>query len=388
MTMAVSVMRRRRRPRRSAPIGIWQPPPSRVTTARSAASAAAARGVVDGARPAPRVALVVAADLDGDDALARRRHAGLDGQRAPRCGRACSSRRRPAAASTRRRTRPRPACAAACRGCRESAGTCASGKQPRQLRDAPDAARADARRAPEHAARPRRTATRSRRAAGSTTRVARIFARQHRADLAGRRAAPPACPCCCARRDRSSPASSASSISFTNSRLPPISDERRLGQPVARRLDDDDLAVDAGVLLQQRGDGVAPETARAGCRGSRASAWPSSRACVVGAPASASSPASAALGAVSSREPEQPVDRFGVGHLRFLVGQRLELLGRLEQQLLDDQPRHLVDARARLRRQRRPACRRAAAARPGGSRRTAGAARRPSERRRATAARR
>src|SRR5437763_10281114 len=51
-------------------------------------------------------------------------------------------------------------------------------------------------------------------------------------------------------------------------------------------------------------------------------------------------------------QPEQPVDRFGVGSLRFLVGKRLQLFGGLEEQLLDDQPRDLVDARARFGRQR------------------------------------
>ena len=35
--------------------------------------------------------------------------------------------------------------------------------------------------------------------------------------------------------------------------------QRRLGEPVARRLDDDDLRAHAGLLTQQRGDGVGLE---------------------------------------------------------------------------------------------------------------------------------
>jgi hypothetical protein len=48
---------------------------------------------------------------------------------------------------------------------------------------------------------------------------------------------------------------------------------------------------------------------------------------------------------------EQTVDGLSVGDLRFFVGQRLQLLGGFEEQLLDDQARHFVDARSRVRRQ-------------------------------------
>ena len=80
------------------------------------------------------------------------------------------------------------------------------------------------------------------RPAGSTT-ASRGSSRGSTArDGEARRAAPPACPCCCGRRGRPRGCSSASSISFTNSRLPPTSDSGALRQPVAGRLDDDDLA--------------------------------------------------------------------------------------------------------------------------------------------------
>src|SRR5437763_7638759 len=50
---------------------------------------------------------------------------------------------------------------------------------------------------------------------------------------------------------------------------------------------------------------------------------------------------------------EQARERFGVGGDRVRVVERLELLGRGQQQLLDDQVRDLVDPRTRFGRQRR-----------------------------------
>ena len=51
---------------------------------------------------------------------------------------------------------------------------------------------------------------------------------------------------------------------------------------------------------------------------------------------------------------EETVDGFRVGGLRLFVWKRLELLGRLEEQLLDNEAGDLVDARARVRRATRP----------------------------------
>ena len=58
----------------SAPIGVWQPPPSASTTARSASSAAAASASLIRATNS-RTFGVVLPDLNRDDALSRRRHA-------------------------------------------------------------------------------------------------------------------------------------------------------------------------------------------------------------------------------------------------------------------------------------------------------------------------
>src|SRR5204862_6717562 len=49
---------------------------------------------------------------------------------------------------------------------------------------------------------------------------------------------------------------------------------------------------------------------------------------------------------------EESIDRFRVGGLRLFVRKRLQLVGRLDEQLLDDQPRDVVDSRTRLRRER------------------------------------
>src|SRR2546426_2747064 len=53
------------------------------------------------------------------------------------------------------------------------------------------------------------------------------------------------------------------------------------------------------------------------------------------------------------REPEQSRERLGVRADRLRVAERFQLLGRRQQQLLDDEVRDLVDARARLRRKGR-----------------------------------
>src|SRR5438094_906763 len=53
------------------------------------------------------------------------------------------------------------------------------------------------------------------------------------------------------------------------------------------------------------------------------------------------------------REPEQSRERLGVRADGLRVAERLQLLGWRQQQLLDDEVRDLVDARARLWRQRR-----------------------------------
>ena len=56
-------------------------------------------------------------------------------------------------------------------------------------------------------------------------------------------------------------------------------------------------------------------------------------------------------GAAPRRQPEQPVQRVRIGRDERLVADRLQLFGRRQQQLLDDQPGDLVDAGARLGRQ-------------------------------------
>src|SRR2546425_9311136 len=48
------------------------------------------------------------------------------------------------------------------------------------------------------------------------------------------------------------------------------------------------------------------------------------------------------------REPEQSRERLGVRADRLRVAERFQLLGRCQQQLLDDEVGDLVDARARL----------------------------------------
>ena len=149
--------------------------------------------------------------------------------------------------------------------------------------------------------------------------------------------------------------------------------QRRALQPIAGRLDDDDLDARARAPAS-RAATVCACQARAGCRACRSAALgPSPPADLRGA---------VRLGRGSSlllrREAEQPVQRVGVRDDGRLVADRLELLGRRQQQLLDDQLRDLVDARARLGRQAGELRLEPLQLRLGGSPRTAGAARRRS----------
>ena len=213
----------------SAPIGVWQPPPSASTSARSASSAALAPRSLIGATAASHGVVV------------RR------GSRWRRCPGPAPGRRRssgsaneirdvesePAQAGRRQHqrivARRRRACAAACRGCRGSASNARAGKQPRQLRDAPHAARADRRR-PARAQRvrclDRRLGDRPR--AVRPTRAARPRRADPRAAARRRSSRPSGSTAGMSLllwTARSiSPRSSASSISLTNSRLPPTSD--------------------------------------------------------------------------------------------------------------------------------------------------------------------
>ena len=145
---------------------------------------------------------IALANLDGDDALARRRHADLDRQQ-----RRDAMRRAPDGAGRPRRgpahrSRRRRACAAACRDCRERAGTWPPGNSRVSC------AMRRTLLVPMRGARPSVSRTSIDQldalAPGRQhDRVARILARQHAADRRARPAAPPACPCCCARRGRS-----------------------------------------------------------------------------------------------------------------------------------------------------------------------------------------
>ena len=133
----------------SAPIGVWQPPPRAVTSARSAVSATAASAVVDRRHRASCV-VVFRPNLHRYDTLSGRRHAGG-------CGQGHRDPRREAQPSQSRGgenerivlalvelAKPRVEVAAN----RQEASV---RKQPRQLRDAPHAARADRGRRPQSA---------------------------------------------------------------------------------------------------------------------------------------------------------------------------------------------------------------------------------------------
>ena len=120
-----------------------------------------------------------------------------------------------------------------------------AGDQARQLRDTANTAGADRRRIAEDRQQfgdsgDRCPAAGSLRGAAGTT-ASCGSSRGRTPAMVRPSAGPPACPCCCARQIDGMP-SSASSISLTNSRFPPTSES---GRPagVARRLDDDDLAL-------------------------------------------------------------------------------------------------------------------------------------------------
>ena len=255
----------------SAPIGVWQPPPSASTSARSASSAA----------PSPRSSIAAdrcahaassLADLDRDDALARRRHARRRRQRQRDARREAE----PAQAGGGQHERivlagvelakPRVEIAADRREPR-------AGKQPRQLRDAADAAGADRRRC----ARASRSSPRSTpadvqrrigRARGSTT-ASRGSSRGSTAAIArpsGSTAGMSLLLC------------TARSISPREQRVFDFLDEqplaadfrqRRVLQPIAGRLDDDDAAGRAAAPRRCAPRRRWPATARAGCRACR-----------------------------------------------------------------------------------------------------------------------
>ena len=255
-----------------APIGIWHPPPSRADDRAFGAQRHRRRPRRRSWHHVRARARIVVADLDGDDALTRRRHAdvGRKRRRDPvGSSPAVAGRPRPGRARRSRRSR---ACAGAYRGSREPAETvrpgnsrvsCAirrtllvpiRGARPSVADDllieqsgqpaAVELGQHDAHRAGPRAAAPPRRAGRPGAAAGMSLLLwtARSI----------------------------SPASSASSISFTKRRLPPICDEAGVGQPVAGRLDDDDLARHASRVAAAAPRPRSPETARARCRASRA----------------------------------------------------------------------------------------------------------------------
>ena len=204
-----------------APSGSWHPPPSAVTTARSAATRRRARDRSSGCdriarRPRPPP------DLDRHDTLTGRRDARVDrdGGRDTRPeAQPPHARARPGRA---RRSRRRRACAAACRRCRESVRTWRGRKQRRSC------AMRRTLLVPIAGASPRCASAASKSPTlvpvGEHQRVARILARQHGGDRRDRPAGRRTCPSRCGRRGRCLRASSASSISLTNSRLPPASD--------------------------------------------------------------------------------------------------------------------------------------------------------------------
>ena len=174
---------------------------------------------------APRCPHRRRAYLDGDDPLTRRRHAGVDRQRRRNPVARCQAQQAGGGQHERvelagielaqprveiaanRAGSGRPARAGATARCGARCWSrCAAHVRARASGSSTDCDACRATSRPEHDG------------------VARILARQHGADLQARRAAPPACPCCCERPDRCCRSSSASSISLTNSRLPPISD--------------------------------------------------------------------------------------------------------------------------------------------------------------------
>src|SRR3954452_5694048 len=158
--------------------------------------------------------------------------------------------------------------------------------------------------------------------------------------------------------------SSASSISFTNSRLPPTSDS---GASCSR-------SPDVRITTISHGGPPAAAMRAATVFACHNASWlprvPSRSVAVIVARRrdddrrSRRSPRlpSCAFAIARERlhfppfvfgEREQPRQRLGVHRHRLGIGQRLELFGWREQQLLDNQVGDLVDARACFRRQRR-----------------------------------
>ena len=142
-----------------------------------------------------------------------------------------------------------------------------------------------------------------------------------------------------------SPSSSASSISFTNSRLVPVSDSGcvcRRSPPVLITT----ISTRVPPACRRVGDGVGlPQREPAAAR-----AEPDRRRRHDAADLCAGVRIGGGARLLFGREPEQAVQRLGVGGNGRLVADRLELFGRRQQQLLDDEAGDLVDAGARLRR--------------------------------------
>ena len=199
----------------SAPIGVWHPPPSASTSARSARSAADASAVVDDATTAWRVvsssSRISTATMPwpgaGTQALAGSVNAIRE--REPEPAEPGGGEDQRVVLAGIELAQPRVEVAADWREPR-------AGKQPRELRDAADAARCRSTASGRAARRDPRACRRSGysrtltsgvvsgfRRTGNTTASRGILAGQHRRRSQARRAARPACPCCCARRDRS-----------------------------------------------------------------------------------------------------------------------------------------------------------------------------------------
>src|SRR3954466_5644998 len=166
-----------------------------------------------------------------------------------------------------------------------------------------------------------------------------------------------------------SPPSSASSISLTNRPLPPISDSgrswrrspsvlmttmRQRGPPAAGNPRRDSVGLPQGQLAAPGAETkllrmihVEKMIAALSSPAGRALEW-------LDAPAFWRAIASSLNIRLLVREREQSRQCFAVGADRLRVVERLELLGRRQQQFLDNQVRDLVDPRARFRRERRP----------------------------------
>ena len=143
--------------------------------------------------------------------------------------------------------------------------------------------------------------------------------------------------------------------------------QRRVLEPVAGCLDRHQLRARSAILDEPRDGSRLPERELAAARPDPQSRHETALGFLFSRPA-----------LLVSGEPEEPVERVGVGDDQPLVTDRLELFGRGQQQLLDDKVRDLFDTRPRVGRQGRRASARAAAARTFESSRIAGAARRPS----------